>query len=174
MSTWNLDKDHSTVGFKVKHLMVSTVRGSFTDFEGTIISKDDSFENSSISFRAQTKSITTGNEMRDGHLHSPEFFDTEKFPTISFTSKSCMKKGDSFEVVGDLTMKGVTKEVILAVTSEGIGAGMDGGRVAGFDITGTINRQDFGLSWNKVLETGGVIVSDTVTLDIHVEAKEMK
>jgi polyisoprenoid-binding protein YceI len=172
MSTWKLDKAHTTIEFKVKHLMVSSARGSFTLFEGTITSPDDSFENAQAEFTAQTASVTTNNDIRDGHLKSAEFFDVEKFPTISFVSKSFTKKGSGFEIIGDLTMKGVTKEITFSATTEGVGTGMDGGRIVGFDITGSINRQDFGLSWNKTLETGGAVVGDIVTLDIHVEAKE--
>jgi len=172
MTTWKLDGAHTTIGFKVKHLMVSSARGNFTQFEGSIVAPDDTFADAKVEFTAQTASITTNNDMRDGHLKSAEFFDVEKFPTLSFTSKSFTKKDAGYEIVGDLTMKGVTKEVTLQATTDGIGTGMEGGRVVGFDVTGTINRQDFGLSWNKSLETGGVVVGDTVTLDIHVEAKE--
>jgi polyisoprenoid-binding protein YceI len=172
MSTWNLDQAHSTIGFKVKHLMVSTVRGMFTDFTGTIESSDDSFENAHVHFTAQTASIHTANTMRDDHLKSADFFDAAQFPTVSFASTSFVKNGNGFTMTGDLTMHGVTKSVTLQVTSDGIGNGMDGKRVAGFDITGTINRQDFGLTWNAALETGGVVVSEEVAFDIHVEAKE--
>ncbi len=172
MSTWHLDTAHSIIGFKVKHLMVSTVRGAFKDFAGTITAADDTFENAQVTFTAQAASVDTHNEMRDQHLKSPDFFDAEQFPTISFTSTSFTKKGDEFEVIGDLTIKDVTKPVTLTVSSEGIGTGMDGGRVAGFDISGTINREEFGLTWNKTLETGGVVVGSTVTFDMHVEAKE--
>jgi len=172
MSTWHLDTAHSIIGFKVKHLMVSTARGAFKEFEGTIVAPDDTFENAQVSFTAQTASIDTHNEMRDQHLQSADFFDAQQFPTLSFTSTSFTKKGDEFEVMGDLTIKDVTKPVTLTVTSEGIGIGMNGERVAGFDITGSINREEFGLTWNKALETGGVVVGSQVTFDIHVEAKE--
>ena len=174
MTTWKIDQVHSSIGFKVKHLMVSTVRGSFTEFEGSLNSPDDTFENAQAQFTAQAKSINTGNGMRDQHLQSADFFESEKFPTVTFVSKSFTKKGDKYEVTGDLTMHGITKPITLEVTSDGIGSGMDGGRVVGFDLTGSINRSDFGLVWNKVLETGGVTVSDNVTLDIHVEAQEVK
>lgn len=169
MTTWNIDQAHSVIGFKVKHLVVSTARGVFTDFSGTISAEDETFENATVAFTAQTASVNTHNDMRDNHLRSADFFDAEKFPTLSFTSTSFTKKGDGFEMVGDLTIKDVTKSVTLSVTSDGAGDGMGGARVAGFDITGTINRQDFGLTWNAAIETGGAVVSDTVTFDIHVE-----
>lgn len=170
MNTWNIDQAHSVIGFKVKHLMVSTVRGAFTDFSGSINAEDNTFENASISFSLKTASITTHNEGRDGHLHSADFFDVAQFPTISFVSTSFMKKGDAYELVGNLTIKGVTKSVILSATSDGVGAGMDGKPVVGFDVVGTINREEFGLTWNPTLESRGFVVSDKVALDIHIEA----
>lgn len=169
MNTWNLDQAHSTIGFKVKHLMVSTVRGSFTDFSGTLESADDTFENAKASFTAKAASIATGNDGRDAHLRGEDFFDVEKFPEVTFTSKSFTKKGEAFEVVGDFTMKGVTQEIVLTATTEGVGIGMDGKKMVGFEITGSISRESFGLTWNAALETGGVAVSDTVNFDIHVE-----
>jgi polyisoprenoid-binding protein YceI len=170
MNTWNIDQAHSVIGFKVKHLLVSTVRGEFTDFEGKIEAADDTFENAAISFTAQATSISTHSEARDNHLRSADFFEVEKYPTLSFTSKSFTKKGDAFELVGDFMMHGVTKEISLEVTTEGVGKGMNGESVVGFDITGTLNRHDYGLTWNALVETGGAVVSDTVTLDIHIEA----
>lgn len=172
MKTWNIDQAHSTIGFKVKHLMVSTVRGGFTDFSGNINAEDETFENASISFSANTASITTNNEGRDGHLKSADFFDAEQFPTISFTSTSFTKKEEGFELKGDLTLKGVTKSITLSATSDGVGTGMDGKKVVGFDVKGTIHRPDFNLTWNASLESGGFVVSDDVTLDIHIEATE--
>ncbi len=173
MNTWSIDKAHSYVGFKVKHLMVSTAKGSFSDFSGTVTAADDTFENAEISFSAKTASITTGDEGRDGHLQSADFFDTAQFPELTFFSKSFIKSGDQFTVTGDLTIKGVTKEVKLDVDFEGVGSGMDGGKVAGFEFKGSINRQDFGLTWSAALETGGVVVSDTVVFDIQVELKSI-
>lgn len=172
MSTWNLDQAHSVIGFKVKHLVVSTVSGNFTDFSGTIESADDSFENAQVNFEAKVASINTHNEARDEHLRSGDFFETEQFPTLSFVSTSFTKQGDHFEVVGDFTLRGVTKSITLHATSEGIGTGMDGKRVVAFAITGSINRLDYGVTWNSPLETGGFALGDEVTFDIHVEAKE--
>jgi polyisoprenoid-binding protein YceI len=172
MSTWNIAPVHSTIGFKVKHLMVSTVRGSFTDFSGTIETADDSFENAKVSFSANTQSVTTHNDMRDGHLRSADFFNVEQFPTLSFASKSFVKNGDGFTVEGDLTMRGVTKPVTLTAELGGIGTGMDGKRVASFSVKGKLSRAEFGLSYAQVLETGGVVVGDEIGLDIEVEAVE--
>lgn len=172
MATWNIDQAHSTIGFKVKHLMVSTVRGHFNDFSGSITASDDSFENASIHFTAQTGSINTNNEGRDGHLKGADFFDAAAFPTISFESSAFTKKGDQYVLDGVLTIKGVSKPVQLSVTTEGIGTGMDGKRVAGFELQGSIERSAFGLEWNAPLAGGGFVVSDTVTLDIHVEVVE--
>lgn len=172
MSTWNLDHAHSTIGFKVKHLMVSSVSGLFTQFSGTIESPDDSFANATVHFTADAASISTHNEMRDNHLKSADFFDVAQFPTLSFTSTSFNKHESGYTVSGNFTMHGITKPITLTVQSDGIGTGMNGKRVVGFTITGTINRTDFGLTWNNVLETGGVAVGEEVKLDIHVEATE--
>jgi polyisoprenoid-binding protein YceI len=174
MSTWKIDQAHSSIGFKVKHLMVSTVRGEFKEFEGTVVTPDENFENATVSFTAQVASVATGNDMRDGHLKSADFFDAEHSPTLSFASQKIVKKGEDYEMVGDLTMRGVTKAVTLAVSTDGVGTDMEGGRVSGFDISGSLNRQEYGLTWSKTLETGGMVVSDTVMLDIHVEVKEVK
>lgn len=172
MATWTIDQAHSSIGFKVRHLVVSTVRGGFTEFSGSIAAEDQTFTNASVTFTAKTSSINTHNEARDGHLTSADFFDAAQFPTLSFTSTSFTKKDDGFEVVGDLTLKGVTKSITLSATSDGVGAGMDGKPVVGFDVKGTIHRPDFGLTWNAPLESGGFVVSDDVSLDIHIEATQ--
>lgn len=172
MSTWNLDHAHSVIGFKVKHLMVSTVSGFFGDFTGSIESADDSFENAQVRFEAQVASINTRNDMRDGHLRTSDFFDTEHFPTLSFVSHSFKKEGDHFVVTGDFTMRGITKSLTFTATTDGLAKNINSARVVGFDITGSLNRQDFGVSWNNIIEAGGVTVSDEVKFDIHVEAIE--
>jgi len=172
MATWTIDQEHSIIGFKVKHLMVSTVRGAFAEFAGSVETADDTFENAKAVLTVQTNSVDTRSAGRDAHLRSGDFFEVEKFPTMNFISTSFMKKGESYEVVGDLTLHGVTKSVTLAATSGGIGVGFDGKRVAGFDVAGTIKRSDFGLVWNTVLEAGTIVVGDDVLLDMHIEAKE--
>ena len=174
MKTWNIDVAHSEISFKVKHLMVSNVRGKFNSYEGKIELPDEDLTKAVISFSAETKSIDTGNTMRDGHLQSPDFFNSTEFPTLSFASKSITKKsGNDFEVIGPLTMHGVTKEVILNTTFNGMTAGMDGLKVMSFEITGSLSRKDFGLMWNAPIEQGGVVVSDEVKLDINAEFKEV-
>jgi polyisoprenoid-binding protein YceI len=172
MNTWNIDTTHSEIGFNVKHLMVSTVRGTFGAFEGTVTTPDDTFDGSTITFSADANTINTNSTQRDAHLKSADFFDAEKFPKLTFTSMSVKKAGEKLEVMGNLTMRGVTKPVTLSAVFNGISKGMDGKRVAGFDISGAVNRQDFGLAWNAAVETGGVVVSDMVNLEISIEAKE--
>jgi len=173
MSTWNIDIGHSELGFKVKHLLVSTVKGHFTAFEGTLAAADDTFEGAKLTLSADIKSVSTNNAARDGHLLSGDFFEAEQFPKLTFVSKSFTKKDSgSFEVTGDLTMRGVTKEVAVHATLHGIGTGMDGKRVAAFEVTGKINRMDFGVKWNSALEAGGFTLGEEVMLDATMELKE--
>lgn len=173
MSTWHIDGAHSEIGFKVKHLMVSNVKGFFEKFSGTLTTDDDDLTNAKVSFETDVASISTRNEARDKHLKSGDFFDADKFPKITFTSTSFTKKpDDNFTVVGDLTMRGVTKSIELNVLKNGIAKGMDGKRVMSFDVEGMINRMDFGVSWNSVIEAGGVAVSPEVWLIMGVELIE--
>ncbi len=175
MSKWNMDGAHSEVGFKIKHLVISNVRGYFNKFEGTIDSPDADFTKSAITFSADTASISTNNTMRDDHLKSPEFFDVAQFPTISFKSTSITKKDENnFVVKGDFTMHGMTKEVTLDAVCNGVTVGMDKAKVMSFDVTGTISRQDFGLTWNAPIETGGMVLSDEVKVEINAEFKEVQ
>lgn len=174
MNIWKIDNVHSEIGFKIKHLMVSTVRGKFDSFEGSVKTDDKDLTKAEISFSAKTESISTNNEMRDKHLISPDFFNSALFPTISFVSKSITKKDDSdFVVTGDLTMHGITKEITFDAKFNGI-TNTDKERVMGFEISGTLSRQEFGLTWNAPIEKGGVMVSDEVKLDINAELKEIK
>ena len=173
MNTWKIDQAHSEIGFKVKHLMVSNVRGHFTNFDGSIALPDEDFTKAVISFSAETKSINTNNTMRDGHLQSADFFDAEKFPTLSFESSNITKNSDNnFTVTGTLTMHGVTQEVNLNAVLNGTTKDMNGNSIMSFDVTGSISREVFGLVWNATLETGGVAVSDEVKLDISAEFKK--
>jgi len=175
MSTWNIDKAHSEIGFKVKHLMISTVKGQFTSFEGSLDLPDNNLEKAVVSFSADATSINTGNEMRDNHLRSADFFNSDLFPVISFKSKDIKKKeGNTFKVVGDFTMHGITKEITLDVVFNGVTTGMDGIKVTSFEISGSLNRKDYGLLWNAPIEQGGVVVSDEVKLDINAEFKEVQ
>ena len=175
MKTWNIDSAHSEIGFKVKHLMISNVRGKFNSFKGSIEMPDEDFTKAVISFSADTTSINTENDIRDKHLQSPDFFDSASFPTLSFKSKSITKKSDTkFEVSGELNMHGVVKEIILDTTLNGTITGMDGAKMMGFEILGSLSRKDFGLTWNAPIEQGGVVVSDEVKLEINTEFKEVK
>lgn len=166
MAIWKIDPLHSGVQFKVKHLMISTVTGDFKAYDATAeTSSDDSFENAQISFSAQIDSISTGNEQRDGHLKSGEFFDAEAFPTLSFVSTSYSNN----TLKGNLTIKDVTKEVELDAEFGGLMTDFYGQTKAGFEISGKINRKDFGLTWSAVTEAGGVVVSDDVKLILNVQ-----
>lgn len=169
-STWVIDPTHSEVQFKVKHLVISTVTGSFKSFEGSLQTEGDSFDGASIQFTADVNSIDTNMEQRDAHLKSADFFDAENFPTLSFASTSFVSKGDEdFTLTGDLTLRGVTKSVTLAVNYGGQMVDFYGNTKAGFELTGKINRKDFGLNWGAVTEAGGVVVSDEVKLHFNIQ-----
>ena len=165
MAKWNLDTTHSEVGFKVKHLMINNVKGQFKSFNVELQSEGDDFKSSSISFSADVASIDTSNEQRDEHLKSADFFDIGKFPQITFKST----KYDGSVLEGNLTIKEVTKPVKLEVDFGGIAKDPWGNTKAGFTITGKINRKDWGLNWNAALETGGVLVSEEVTIIAEIQ-----
>lgn len=172
MNTWIIDGAHSDIGFKIKHLVISTVRGNFKTFEGTIKTIDETFNGAEIQFSADIKSINTHNEDRDKHLAASDMFDAEHFPKLTFVSTSVTQTGEQLAVVGDLTLKGITKSIELSAIYNGTTVGAYGGNVAAFEVTGSINRQDFNLTWNKVLETGGMTLGDTVTFDMTIQAKQ--
>lgn len=167
-TNWVIDASHSEIQFKVKHLVITTVTGNFNEFSGTVES-GDTFENAKITFEANTASISTNSEQRDGHLKSGDFFDAEKFPKLRFKATKFSKKGDGFELDGDLTIKDVTNSVTLAVEYGGTAKDPWGNTKAGFEVTGKINRKDFGLTWNAPTEAGGVLVSDEVKLIANVQ-----
>lgn len=170
MAIWTIDKAHTEIGFKIKHLVISTVSGKFTSFEAKLEGEPEDFKNAKISFAADVDSIHTGNEQRDGHLKSADFFDAANYSKLTFTStKIEQKDGSEYKVTGDLTIKDVTKPVTLKVEFGGIQNNLYGQTVAGFEITGKINRQDFGLTWSAVTEAGGIVVSDEVKLVIDAE-----
>ena len=173
MKTWIIDPAHTEIGFKIKHLVISTVRGMFKTYEGSITAADETFNDAVITFSTDVASITTHNEMRDGHLLSADFFDAEKFPKLTFHSISVKRNGNTLDIIGDLTIKDVTKSINLTATVHGTTIGADGKPVAAFDLTGAIERADFGLTWNTVIETGGFAVGDTVTFDMIIEVKEV-
>jgi polyisoprenoid-binding protein YceI len=167
--TYVFDKVHSTMGFQVRHLF-SKVPGKCDDFAGKIQFDEANPENSTVEVKIKTASVDTGVAMRDKDLRSANFFDVEKFPEITFTSKSVKRTGETTgEVTGDLTMHGVTKEVVLNVELLGKGAGMEGKTVSGWEARTNLKRSEFGLSWNKMIE-GTQVVGDDVEIDLHVEA----
>ncbi|MFT4094453.1 MAG: YceI family protein [Niabella sp.] len=169
MAIWKIDPAHSEVGFKVKHLVISTVSGKFKNFEGTAAADNDDFSDAKISFSADVDSIDTGAEQRDAHLKSADFFESDKYPKLTFESTSIARDGDDYKLTGYLTLKGVTAPVTLKVEYGGAGPNMYGQTVAGFEVNGKINRKDFGLTWSAVTETGGIVVSDDVKLYANIE-----
>jgi polyisoprenoid-binding protein YceI len=169
--TFLLDKAHTEIGFKVRHF-VSKVSGRFAKFEGTIVLDRAKPEESSVDVKIDATSIDTGNPGREKHLNSPDFFDTAKFPEITFKSTKVAAKGkDAYEVTGDLTMRGVTKSVTLTVAANGFTSDGRGGLKSGFDVTGKLNRKDFGVNWNAVVDQNTVL-SEDVDLVISVEANK--
>ena len=169
-STWSIDPTHTTVEFSVKHLMISTVRGHFGAVTGTIVLDEQNPLASSVTAEIDATSISTRTEQRDAHLRSPDFFDVEKYPTIRFESTRVQRDGDHFDVYGNLTIRDVTREVVLHTTDEGRGGDPWGGQRAAFSATGKIDRQEFGLTWNQALETGGVLVGNEIKISLEVQA----
>ncbi len=167
-TTWMIDPTHSEVAFKVKHLVISTVTGYFRKFEGSAVSTSDDFSGATVAFSLAVDSIDTNQSDRDQHLKSADFFDTANFPTISFAGKLVNEGGD-YRLVGDLTLKGITKEVALDVTYGGTVGDPYGQTKAGFEIDGKLNRKDFGLTWSAITEAGSVVVSDQVRLQFSVQ-----
>ena len=170
MTKWTVDQSHSHIGFEVKHMMVSKVKGVFDSYTANVEAADLSdLTEANISFKFDVASINTRNEDRDNHLKSADFFDAEQFPTITFESTSITKSGDSFDVTGNLTIKGVTKEVTFETEFNGKGTNPWGVAVYGFEADTKINREDFGLTWNAALETGGVLVGKDVKIKVELE-----
>ena len=162
---WNVDKAHSEIAFKVKHMMISTVTGHFEDFEASISTETEDFKGASFTFSAKIDSINTKNADRDAHLKSEDFFDASTYPKMTFVSKSY----DGNTLIGDLTIKDVTKEIQLNADLNGVAVDPYGQTKAGFEITGVINRKDFGLSWSAVTEAGSIVVSDQIKLAIELQ-----
>jgi polyisoprenoid-binding protein YceI len=170
-TTWTIDPDHSNVGFKVRHLMVSNVKGNFEKHTGTVDINDKDISKSKMEVSIDTNSINTNVEKRDVHLRSADFFDVAKYPTMTFVSKKVDKAGkDKLKVTGDLTLHGVTKTVVLDVEGPSKESKDPWGNIRkGATATTKINRKDFGLVWNKALETGGVAVGEEITITLEIE-----
>jgi polyisoprenoid-binding protein YceI len=168
--TWVLDPSHTHIGFAAKHAMVTTVRGSFLDFEGTLTLDGENPAASTANLVIQAASFDSGNEQRDGHVKGADFLDVEKYPTLTFQSTSVRQDGSDFVLAGDLTIHGTTRPVEIAVELEGTDADPFGNQRVGFAGSTTISRKDFGLTWNVALESGGILVSDKVKITLDVSA----
>lgn len=169
-NVWVVDKAHSKIGFAVTHLLISEVEGYFKDFDLKVVTDREDFVDAKIEFTAKTASIFTDNEKRDAHLRSDDFFNSEKFPEMKFVSKSFKKVGkNKYKLTGDLTIRDVTKPITLDVLYNGTVKDPWGNTKAGFNVTGQLNRFDYGLKWNALTELGGAVVDKIVKLRIHVE-----
>ncbi|GAA4313919.1 YceI family protein [Mucilaginibacter gynuensis] len=172
---WALDPTHSEVQFKVKHLVISTVTGFFKTFEGTLQTEGDDITGGEVDFSLDVDSIATNQEQRDGHLKSADFFDAEKYPKITFKSTAITAAGDDeYKVEGDLTIKDVTKPVTLTAEFGGSADDFYGNTKAGFEVTGKINRKDFGLTWDGVTEAGSIVVGEDIKLIFNVQFAKQK
>jgi len=167
--TWQIDQSHSDLRITARHLMVARVRGTFTEFSGTIVVTDDPTQ-SSVEFEAKAATVTTGTPDRDNHLRSPDFLDVEQYPLVTFASTGLAPKGNSWKLTGDLTIRGITRPVTFDMTFEGMGTDPYGNTKAAFTAVGEIERKDWGLTWNVPLEGGGVLVSEKFKLEFDVEA----
>ena len=169
-TVWKIDPAHSLIEFAVRHLMITTVKGRFGGVEGTVRLDEANPAAVDVDVRIDVSSIDTREPQRDAHLRSADFFETEKHPHITFTAtRPISRKGSEFELAGDLTIHGVTKEVVLDVTEEGRGKDPWGGERMGFSATTKIKRSDFGLTWNQALEAGGVLVGDEIKISLDLE-----
>jgi polyisoprenoid-binding protein YceI len=173
-NTWNIDASHSGIHFIARHMVITKVRGSFKGFTGKIELDEADMTKSKVDATIDAATIDTGEAKRDGHLKSADFLDAEKFPTLAFKSKAIAKSGDGYKVTGDLTIHGVTKEVVLSAEFEGKGKDPWGGERVAFAAKTTINREDFGLTWNQVLEAGGLLVSNKIEVELEVQAIRAK
>ncbi|MBT1707147.1 YceI family protein [Fulvivirgaceae bacterium PWU5] len=169
-TTWSIDPLHSEVQFKVKHLVISTVSGSFTKFQGSATTQGDDFENAAIEFSLDTDSISTHQAQRDEHLRSPEFFDTATYPTISFRSTGFKKvSDDQYALTGDLTMKGITKPITLDAEYGGTAKDPWGNIRHGFEVKGVVNRKEFGLTYSALTETGGLALGEDIKFVANIQ-----
>ncbi|MDP4282449.1 MAG: YceI family protein [Bacteroidota bacterium] len=172
---WVFDKAHTGIGFKVKHLMISNVKGSFSKYDAEILTEGNDFTTATIKFRMEAGSVDTANADRDKHLKSPDFFDAEKYKDITFTSTSLKKADDeNYKLTGDLTIKGISKNVTLNVEFGGVVKDPWGNEKAGIMLTGKVYRKDWDLNWNVPLEAGGVLVGEEVSINIEAELQKVK
>lgn len=170
LTQWGIDTTHSEITFKVKHLVISTVTGKFKQFDASIETDNENFEDAKITFEAVIDSIDTGNEDRDNHLKSNDFFNAEEYPALTFASDSFRKVGDGvYKLTGDLTIRGNTRKVDLDAEYGGTVVDPYGNTKAGFEVSGKINRKEFGLTWSAVTEAGNIVVSDDVKLNLNVQ-----
>ena len=169
MKKWTVDAAHSEIGFSVKHMMISKVKGAFTSYEATVEANEEDLQGALIDFKIDVASIDTSNTDRDNHLRSADFFDVEQFPYITFKANDIIKKGDEYELTGDLTMKDVTRPVTFEVEYGGKATNPWGVEVVAFNVEGKVNRRDFGLTWNQALETGGVLVGEDIKITLELE-----
>jgi polyisoprenoid-binding protein YceI len=167
--TWNIDPVHSEVGFSVRHMMVSKVRGRFTTFSGQLVTGESPLD-SSVTAEIDLASINTGSEQRDAHIRSADFFEVETYPTMTYRSTGVRQAGGDFVLDGELTLKGVTRSVPLTLELNGFGPDPFGGTRAGFTATGEINRRDFNVNFSAPMETGGAVVADKISLHLEIEA----
>lgn len=172
--TWVIDPTHSEVFFKIKHLVISTVTGSFNKFEGKAVTEGDGFENAKVWIAIDVKSIDTNQPMRDEHLQNGDFFSADAFPQILFESTSFTKvSGNDYKLTGNLTLKGVTKPITLSVGYGGSETNLQGVIKHGFEVSGVINRMEFGMTWNKLTDTGGLGLGEEVKLSANIQVAEL-
>ncbi|MEB3100070.1 YceI family protein [Ferviditalea candida] len=170
-SKWSVDPAHSNIDFSVRHMMIAKVKGAFETFTAEVDADPEDLTTAGIRFTIDAASINTREKDRDAHLRSADFFDAEKFPNITFQSRSIAKKAEGeYEVTGDLTIRDVTRSETFTVTYEGTGKDPWGNERVGFSGNGSVNRSDFGLTWNAVLETGGVLVGDEIKISFEIQA----
>jgi polyisoprenoid-binding protein YceI len=168
---WEIDSSHSSVHFAVRHLVIAKVRGTFTRWSGTVEVPDSDFSKATVAVAIDAASISTGVEQRDAHLKSADFFDVAEYPELRFVGKRTeVRSGDDIDVVGDLTIKGITREIVLHVERLGQAKDPWGNLRAAFSAKTSIDRKDFGLTWNQALETGGVVVGDRIEIEAEIQA----
>jgi|SRR5687767_315489 polyisoprenoid-binding protein YceI len=173
-SHWNVDPEHSTIEFRVAHMLVSKTTGHFTDYEGFIDMDPEAGTVKAIEATIKTASVNTNHEKRDAHLRNADFFDVEKHPTMTYRMKRYKKTADGYQAVGDLTLRGVTKEITLTGNFNGVAKDPSGNIRTGFNADGKLNRKDFGMVWSKALDSGGLVVGDEVSIKLDVECIKAK